>query len=229
MLLDDAALRQLLQDLCQSNGAELAWAWLRQLLPRLRLLRSIVKRGGNCGSRPEFRRAVWDRLPESRSLSSRAGQLVLPQSGQWPRCLRFSNCWGPTPLHHTPGHAFHQLHWWSENFTAACLIAAHCILIRAISCSSVFGGARVFVWRMCKAARMLQESTCQRHASCPPSVLCFAARCECHLRAHQPHVPTYRARTSARVRSTRPSLPMQRASQLTQSPPFALPPASVHR
>ena len=59
-----------------------------------------------------------------------------------------------------------------ENFTAACLIAAHYILIRAISWSSVstatyectsatvctFGGARVFAWRVCKAARMLQES-----------------------------------------------------------------------
>ena len=146
MLLDDAALRQLRQDLSQRNWAELAWAWLRQLLPRL----------------------------------------------------------------------------------------THCILIRAISCSSVstatrewtsaavciFGGARVFVRRICKAAR---------HASCPPSVLCFAARCECHLRPHQPHVPTYRARTSARVRSTRPSLPMQRDSQLTVSLPSGTPPASVHR
>ena len=83
----------------------------------------------------------------------------------------------------------------------------------------MFGGARVFVWIICKAARMLQESTCQRHASCPPRVLCFAARCECHVRAHQPHVPTYRARTSARVRSMRPSLPMQRASRLTQTLP----------
>ena len=38
----------------QRNRAELAWAWLRQLLPKLRLLRSTVKRG-NCGCRPEFR------------------------------------------------------------------------------------------------------------------------------------------------------------------------------
>ena len=71
-----------------------------------------------------------------------------PTAGAWLCCQ-----------HNTTGHAFH-------------LVAAHCILIRAISRSSVltatsertsaavcmFGGARVFVCSICKAARMLWES-----------------------------------------------------------------------
>ena len=58
------------------------------------------------------------------------------------------------------------------NFAAACLTAAHCMLIRVISCSSastatregtsaavcVFCGARTLVYKICNAARMLQES-----------------------------------------------------------------------
>ena len=48
---------------------------------------------------------------------------------------------------------------------------------------------------------MLQESVLSKHASCPPSVLCSAARCACHHRAHQLHGTTNRARTYARAQS----------------------------
>ena len=134
------------------------------------------------------------------------------RASPWPRCLRFFKCWGrlrcTTPL----AMRFTRLCWWDA---ISCSSVSTAISEWTSAAVSMFGGARVFVWRICKAARMLQESTCQRHASCPLSVLCFAARCECHLRAHQLHVPTYRARTSARVRSTRPSLPMQCAFQLS--------------
>ena len=96
VLLDDAALRQLRQELCQCNGAEFAWARLRQLLPRLRL-RSTVKRG-NCGCRPEFRRLVWYHSLCPRAPPIHATRLVPSPCVQWPRCLRFANCWAPALL-----------------------------------------------------------------------------------------------------------------------------------
>ena len=84
------------QDLCQCNRAELAWAWLRYCCPS----------SGFFG--PQSRGELW--LPSRVSLSGtvpqpastcpfiHATQLVPPPCVQWPRCLRFANCWGPAPL-----------------------------------------------------------------------------------------------------------------------------------
>ena len=58
--------------------------------------------------------------------------------------------------------------------------------------------------------------SCLRHASCPLSVLCSAARCAFHLRAQRPHETTNRARTYARAQSTHPSQLMSIAHLLTQ-------------
>ena len=188
VLLDAAALRQLHQDFCQRNWADLAWAWLRQLLPRLRLLRSTVKRS-NCGRRPEFSCLVWNH-------SLRPHAHPFTQHGWSP--LRASNgrdvCLPPTAgarlrcQHNTLAMRFTSFAGGDENFIAACLIVAHCILIRAVSCSSVstatsectspavcmFGGARVFVRRIGRAARMLQESILSeaRIVSAFSAVLC---------------------------------------------------------
>ena len=223
MLLDDAALRQLHQDLCQRNWAKLASAWPWRLLPRLRLLRSTVKRGFN-GCRPEFRCLVWYHSLRPRAHPWRSP----PPCVQWSAFLQLLEP-GSAASATLLAMSFTNFAGGSESFTAANVIAAHRILIRAISCSSVstatsewtspavcmFCGARVFVWRICKVARMLQGSILSEARIVSAFSVVLVASMRCHLRAHQPHVPTYRARTSARVRSTRPSLPMQRASQLT--------------
>ena len=92
-------------------------------------------------------------LPESRCLSTCETQLVLNQTVQQPRCQ----------------HCFTNFAGVVVNLAVACLTAARCIWIRAISCSSwstatssaavcVFCCARTLVCRICNAARMLQES-----------------------------------------------------------------------
>ena len=158
-------------------------------------------------------------LPESRCLSTRVTPLILPQTVQWPQC---QHCASHCDLVRLPARhlaiRFTSFAGGSENFTAACLTAAHCILIRAISCSSVSSVpqrrfACSVVRARCSAASARQPGYCI--ASCPPSVLCSAVKSACHLRARQPEKTTNRARTYARALSTRLFLPM----------PLACPPA----
>ena len=118
--------------------------------------------------------------------------------------------------HNTPGHAFHQLCRWEREFYSSffdrCTLHTAQSTVRLCKQQPASGPQRQFVClavRVCfsgesaKPHGCCRSPSCQTHASRPP------ARRECHLRAHQPHVPTYRARSSARVRSTRPSLPVQ--------------------
>ena len=148
----------------QRDRAELTWAWLRHLLSWLWFLGTAIQRVYGC-CRPSP--CSVGPLPESRCLFNHVAQLALPQSGQQPRCQRCAIRWDPVrpPAQHLLAIRF-------TSFAAACLIAAHCIFIRAISCSSastatsertsaavcVFCGARTLVCRICKAARMLHES-----------------------------------------------------------------------
>ena len=98
-------------------------------------VRSLV---GNRGRRPVSLSGVGP-LTEARCLSSRVAQLVLPRSDLWPRCQRCANHWDPVRNASTTPLAirFTNFAGGGENFDAACLIAAHCIFIRTMSCSSV--------------------------------------------------------------------------------------------
>ena len=46
-----------------------------------------------------------------------------------------------------------------------------------------------------KLPRCCTSPSCMRHAPCPLTGLCSAARCACHHRAHQPHETTNRPLT----------------------------------
>ena len=130
------------------------------------------------------------------------------------------------------------------NFAAACLTAAHCMLIRVISCSSVstatsegtsaavcvFCGARTLVYKICNAARMLQESILSEARIVSPLQCCaplqgvraITARVNFKGQqiAHMHH---------ARALSTRLFLPMLRACLPTRCSTFAAFQASVLR
>ena len=131
--------------------------------------------------------------------------------------------------HNSPGHSLHQLRWCGGvNFAAACLTAAHYLSFSAQSRVrqyqqqpvSVFCDTRTLVCRICKAARMLQESILSeaRIVSAFSVVLCCRV---CVPSPRQPHRTTNRARTYARALSTRLSLPMPRAFPPTQWSTFA--------
>ena len=89
-------------------------------------------------ARPEPRRPVRDRRPSPSANSSRAARLVYPRSDQWPRRLRCAVRWDPARPPATPlAMRFTSFAGGGESFIAACLIAAHCALIRAVSSPSV--------------------------------------------------------------------------------------------
>ena len=163
-------------------------------------------------------------LPWSKYLSTRVTPLVPLQLFQQPLCQHFAS-------HQILVRPSAQLPWpfvsptsllESVNLAAACLTAAHCIFStqsrdrqyqqqpmcvpqQQFACSA----ARALVCRICRTARMLQESTLSlKHASCPPSVLCSVAGCACHHRVHPSHKTTNRARTCERALSTRLFLPV---------------------
>ena len=124
----------------------------------------------------------------------------------------------------------------SVNFAAACLTAAHCILIRRISCSSestatsertsvavcLFCGARAPVCKICSAARMLQETILsEAHVVFAFSVVLCCRVCVCRHLARRSPMKARLARTSTKFPSTHSFLPTLHACPPTPCSTFA--------